>query len=139
MGFSWAMSSQNRFCWSLLILLASFAMAGCGESKPKVDVNAQIQALSGTTEAKQDALTALATVGPAALPGLDKFVPLLKDEDHVVRRLAAYAIGSIGPAAKSAVPALKEALASADRDFATSLINAIRDVDPVAGKSLGGE
>jgi len=133
------MPTLNRSLLSSLLLVLSLAMAGCGESKPKVDVNAQIQALSGTAEAKQDALTALGTVGPAALPALDKLVPLLKDEDHIVRRLAAYAIGSIGPAAKSAVPALKEALTAADRDFATSLVNAIRNVDPVAGKGLGGE
>ncbi len=133
------MSSPNRSFLSCLLLVCCLATAGCGESKPKVDVNAQIQALSGTSEAKQDALTELGTVGPAALPALNKLIPLLKDEDHVVRRLAAYTIGTIGPAAKSAVPALKEALASAERDFATSLVNAIRNVDPVAGKSLGGE
>ncbi len=121
----------------LFLVAASLGLSGCGEKAPKVDVNAQIAALASTTaEGKQDALTELAKAGPAAAPALSKLIPMLKDQDAVTRRLAAYAIGQIGPAAKSALPALNEAMNGADRDFSTSLVNAIRSVEGKGGAAV---
>lgn len=125
----------QAFLVSTLMLCFSLT-SGC-ESKPKVNVTGQIAALDGTAEAKQEALSQLAAAGPAALPALNKLIDLLKDPDPVVRRLTAYALGEIGPAAKSAVPAMKAAMDNADREFATGLVNAIRAVDPATAKSMG--
>jgi HEAT repeat protein len=121
----------------LSVLMLGLGMTSGCESKPKVNVSAQITALDGTAEAKQEALSQLATVGPAAAPAVPKLTELLKDPDPVVRRLSAYALGEIGPAAKSAVPTMKAALDNADREFATGLVNALRAVDPAAAKSMG--
>lgn len=125
----------HAFLVSTLMLSLSLT-SGC-ENKPKVNVTAQIAALDGNSEAKQEALSQLAAAGPAATPAIAKLIELLKDSDPVVRRLSAYALGEIGPAAKSAVPAMKAALDNADREFATGLVNAIRAVDPVTAKSMG--
>ena len=126
-----------RIVFFVLLSFSSALLTGCGESKPKVDVAAQIRALDGNTEAKQEALTQLGTQGKGALPALDKLIELLKDPDPIVRRLSAYAIGEIGPDAKKAVPALKAAMDNADREFGTSLVNALRAVDLAAAKSMG--
>ena len=121
----------------LLLVAASLGLSGCGEKAPKVDVSAQIAALDSTTaEGKQDALTELAKAGPAAAPAVPKLIVLLKDQDAVTRRLTAYALGQIGTAAKSALPALNEAMNGADRDFSTSLVNAIRAVEGKGGPAV---
>ena len=130
------MPSLLRIFLTALLLLGSDLITGC-ESKPKVDVSAQIKALEGATDAKQEALTQLATAGPAAAPAVNKLIEVLKDPDTVTRRLSAYALGEIGPAAKAAVPALKAALDNADREFSTAIVNAIRNIDPATAKSMG--
>jgi HEAT repeat protein len=53
-----------------------------------------------------------------------------------VRRTAAYALGAIGPAARAAVPDLKEMLNAADRDQLTAVANALRSIDPNAVPGL---
>jgi HEAT repeats len=62
---------------------------------------------------------ALARIGPAALPAL---TALLSHDDRYVRMSAVNAIGNMGPQAKSAVPALS---------------NALNDTDPIVGKFAG--
>jgi HEAT repeat protein len=63
-------------------------------------------------------------------------IPLLKDADPLVRRLAAYALGQIGPKAKAAIPALKELLNDTERDVVTATINAIRAIDETAAGNI---
>jgi HEAT repeat protein len=55
-------------------------------------------------------------VGAEAASLVPKIQPLLKDEDATVRRTAAYVLGTIGPAAKAAVPDLKAMLDTQDRN-----------------------
>src|SRR5262249_34849999 len=49
---------------------------------------------------------ALARIGPGAVPALGT---ALKDPEPIVRRAAAFALSLIGPGAKEALPALREA------------------------------
>lgn len=105
-------------------------MTGCGEKAPKVDLNAQLAALDGDSDAKIAALAEISQLGPEAASAVGKITALLKDEDPTVRRTAAYALGTIGPAAKSAVPDLKAMLQTTDRDQMTAVANALRAIDP---------
>lgn len=108
-------------------------VTGCGgEKSPKVDLNAQFAALAGDADAKVTALAEISKLGPDAAAAVDKIIPLLKDEDAVVRRTAAFALGTIGPAAKAAVPELKGIHLSGDRDQMTAVINALRAIDPAS-------
>jgi HEAT repeat protein len=61
---------------------------------------------------RQNAAIALAEVGPPALPSLTE---ALKDRNRDRRAAAAYALGQMGAAARSAVPALVRALDDEDR------------------------
>ncbi len=107
-------------------------VAGCGPSKPKVDVAAQLQALKSTdVNAKCDALTAIASVGPAAAAAVPQVMEELKNSDALVRRLAALALGQIGaPAATPALPELRKLMDDGDRDVARNALNAVKAIDP---------
>jgi HEAT repeat protein len=62
---------------------------------------------------------------------------LLKDLNHPearVRRLAMYALTHCGPAAKSAVPALRQALQDADPQVREAAGRALGEIDPQAAK-----
>ena len=125
----------------MAVVVSGFVSAGCGgeDGNPgpkKVDVAAQVAALSGNGDAKSGALAELAAGGPNSAAAAPQIIPLLKDEDPVVRRLAAYALGQIGPAAKAALADLKTLLADNDRNVVTAAVNAIRAIDP---KSAPGE
>lgn len=115
-------------------LLTALALltTGCGEATPKVDLTAQLAGLSGDTEAKANALAEISKLGPEAASAVPKIIPLLKDEDPIVRRTAAYTLGLIGPAAKAAVPDLKAMLQTDDRDQLTAVANALRSIDPAS-------
>jgi len=114
-------------------LLVGLAAGGCGEGEPapkKVDVSAQVAALKGDNEAKAAALSELAAGGPNAAGAVKEIIPLLKSDDPVVRRLAAYALGQIGVPAKEAVPGLTAMLQDPDGNAVTAAINALRAIDP---------
>ncbi len=114
-------------------LLLGLAAAGCGDSESapkKVDVSAQIAALKGDNDAKAAALSELAAGGPNAAGAVKEIIPLLKSDDPVVRRLAAYALGQIGASAKEAVPGLTAMLQDPDGNAVTAAINALRAIDP---------
>ncbi|MFM7215157.1 MAG: HEAT repeat domain-containing protein [Verrucomicrobiota bacterium] len=114
-------------------LLLGLAVAGCGEGEPapkKVDVSAQIAALKGDNDAKAVALSELAAGGPNAAGAVKEIIPLLKSDDPVVRRLAAYTLGQIGAPAKEAVPGLTAMLQDPDGNAVTAAINALRAIDP---------
>ena len=121
---------------ALLSILAGGFPLGCSpkeDSGPKkVDVSAQTAQLKGNSDAKANALTELAAGGPNSKAAVNDILPLLKDEDHVVRRLAAYALGQIGPAAKVAIPALKELMNDPDTSTGTTALNALHAIEPAA-------
>jgi len=48
---------------------------------------------------------------------VQRYVPLLKDDDPLVRKRAAVALKRLGAKAKAAIPALEEALADKDADI----------------------
>ena len=117
-----------------MLAAAWLLVAGCSQegnpSPKKVDVSAQVSALKGNADAKANALAELAAGGPNAASAATDVIPLLKDEDPVVRRLAAYALGQMGPAAKAALPELTARLQDNDRNVVTAVMNAIRAIDP---------
>lgn len=119
---------------TLLPLLVGALLMGCGSkdetAAKKVDVAAQVSQLKGNSDAKAGALTELAAGGPNSAGAVNDIIPLLKDDDHVVRRLAAYALCQIGPAAKAALPALKELMNDPDTSTGTTALNAINAIDP---------
>lgn len=117
----------------MLFFALVLSLLGCGESSPeakKVDVAAQIAALKGSIDSKANALTELAAGGLSCQAAVKDIIPLLKDEDASVRRLAAYALGEIGVAAKAAVPELTQMLQDSDMNAVTAAINALRAIDP---------
>lgn len=100
-----------------------------------VDVPAQIQALkSGDDNAKAEALSNLAEAGPNAAPAVQAIIDVIKDsKDPVIVRLGAYALGQIGlPAAKPAVPVLKQLMSFPNREVGTVVFNALSALDPSA-------
>ena len=124
----------RRLARSLALgLLIGVLPSGCGESGPaakKIDVSAQVAALKGDNDSKAAALSELAAGGPNAAAAVKDIIPLLKSEDPVLRRLAAYALGQIGAPAKDALPGLTQMLQDPDSNAVTAAINAIREIDP---------
>ncbi|MBU6400295.1 MAG: HEAT repeat domain-containing protein [Verrucomicrobia bacterium] len=102
---------------------------GCSRNPgARVNVQNQIAALqSSDTNVVEEACIALAMAGERSVPAVPDLIPLLKHKDSEVRRLAAYALGEIGPKAKAAYPALQEVY-SADSS---------RKVQTQAGMSMG--
>lgn len=119
-----------------LALVGCLLIGGCGKkeaaiSGPKLSVAEAIKALKAEDPvARQDAASALAAKGEAAAEAVQPLIEALKDQDDVVRRLAAYALGQIGPKAKVAVPVLKGMMNDASRETYTSILNALRAIDP---------
>ena len=114
-------------------IVLGWAVAGCGDGEPapkKIDVSAQVAALKGDNDAKAGALAELAAGGPNSAGAVKEIIPLLKSEDPVLRRLAAYALGQIGAPAKDAVPGLTAMLQDPDSNAVTAAINALRSIDP---------
>lgn len=121
---------------SALLLGVLLLGVGCGPKVANVDLKKQMDALSGNSDAKVAALAEISTLGAEARPALDKIIALLKDEDPVVRRTAAFALGAMGPAAKAAVADLKALLQTTDRDQMTAAANALNSIDPSSMKGV---
>ena len=122
----------------VLPLALGIWLVGCGsedgvEAK-KIDVAAQVTGLKGDPDAKAAALAELAAGGPNSAPAVTEITALLKDPDPVVRRLAAYALSQVGPGAKSAKDALKEATQDTDSTVVMAAVNALRVIDPASVK-----
>ena len=109
-------------------------VAGCGSKTSTADWEEEKKRLSpsGDSETKIMALSEIATRGSEGAKAVNDMIQLLRDEDPVVRRTAAYALGTIGPAAKAAVPTLKEMLQTTDKDQLTAAGNALQAIDPAA-------
>lgn len=129
------MKALSRCLSPLLLTAILFTFTGCGEKGPQVNLPEQIAALSGDADAKINALGEIATLGAGAASAVDQILPLLKDADPVVRRTAAFALGSIGPAARAAVPELKSMMQTGDRDQLTAVVNALRAIEPAVAPS----
>ena len=63
---------------------------------------------------------------------VSQWAEALKHEDGSTRRVAAEALGGIGPAAKDAVPALMEALKGEDFSTRNAAAEALGQIGPVA-------
>lgn len=61
-----------------------------------------------------------------------RYVPLLKDGNPLVRKRAALALKRLGTNAKSAIPALEEALSDKDADVRASVAAALEAIDPTS-------
>jgi len=123
----------------LIFVLVAGLFVGCkgGESTPKVDVSAATKGLkSSEVEARVNACTELAKAGPGAAAAVPDLIPLIKDPDPLVRRLAVYALGQIGPKASSAIPAIKESLNDRDNSVVQNAVIALRAIDPNAPKDV---
>ncbi|MCW5797923.1 MAG: hypothetical protein LZF60_230034 [Nitrospira sp.] len=78
--------------------------------KPRAGDAAHIESLGmmlGHSSARDYALHQLAQLGPEASDALPPIIPLLNDEQPLIRYLAAESIGGMGAAAKQALPALQ--------------------------------
>ncbi|MEW6160705.1 MAG: HEAT repeat domain-containing protein, partial [Verrucomicrobiota bacterium] len=78
----------------------------------------------------------LAGAGENAAPAVSALTEALKDNAPDVRRLAAYALGEIGPKAAPAIPALKELMADRDGTVVQQVVNSLRNIDPKAAGDI---
>src|SRR5262249_52412652 len=134
------------------LFVRRFAAQALGqiEADPKVAVPALRTLMSEEKELMEAAIGSLGKMGAAAVPALvdalkkdgsqtkpkgNKKGPQTPDRTAFLRAKAAQALGQLGPDAKSAVPALIEALrdASVRIDAATAL----GDIGPEAKKAVG--
>ncbi len=113
-------------------MLTITGLAGCGGGggpKTKVNVSKAIEDLKGTDEvAKENACIDIATAKDAS--AVSALVPLLKDPNPELRRLAAYALGEIGPKAKEALAEVKLLLGDPDRKVQMQAVNSVHFIDP---------
>lgn len=127
------MKTLSQLLLAVLLGLSLTVLPGCGQSGSKADLNAELGKLGGDADTKVNALNEISQLGEKAAPAVPKIMELLKDPDPVVKRTAAFTLGSIGPKAKAAIPALKEILNNSnDRDTLTATVNAIRAIDEKA-------
>jgi HEAT repeat protein len=116
-----------------LLLVGCEQQGGMEQKADKnIDVNAAIVGLkSGDKEKMISACTELGQAREYAAPAVDDLIAALKNDDPLVRRLAAYALGQIGPKAIKAVPALKQTMESdSDITVMPACVNALRAIDP---------
>lgn len=76
-----------------------------------------------------EALIALGAIGPAAGPAVPDIVSLAKDKDHTTSFIAIRTLGQLGITAKSALPALKDMLATANKYDKLALKQAIDKIE----------
>lgn len=136
------MKSHRRSTSITLAAALAIALLTACKSKEeseadKVNVSAMTAALqSPEKDAKINACIELAKAGERSAPAVSALIPLLKDTSPEVRRLAAYALGEIGPAASAAIPELKNLMADPDRDVVLQIVNTLRSVDPKGYSNL---
>jgi len=88
---------------------------------------------------REEAAGTLARVGsPHAVPAIPALIAILSDENPRVRGMAALALGTMGAAAKEAVPALVKAAWVPDRDPRTGGIYAARIMVIKALRKIAG-
>lgn len=129
-------------------LLAGLLLSACdwvptwGEesgAKPKYDpvdilIMAKVADLRSTEpEIHKQATKTLVETGARAVP---RIIPLLTEENAVIRSRAADVLGLIGPGAKEAVPALVERLQARNERDIEAVLKAIRGIGPGAGEAV---
>jgi hypothetical protein len=77
-------------------------------------------------------IDAVFALGRSGLPGVPALMEAMNDKEGRVRRVAAIALGSIGPAAKDAVPALIGGLDDNDKNVRYPAVVALRKIGPAA-------
>jgi len=92
---------------------AALIALGLFGPEAKAAVPALVEALKDKDRVREDAVRALAQIGPPAVTAL---VRALKDKDENLRQQAATVLGKIGAEAKAAVPALVEVLKDKDKN-----------------------
>ncbi|HEV3259903.1 MAG TPA: HEAT repeat domain-containing protein, partial [Gemmataceae bacterium] len=107
------------------------AAAALGKLGPgaKAALPALKKALNSEQEGQEDLIKVLVQIGPAAVPTL---IELLGAEKPEIRSQAATILGDMGPAARVAVPALKEALQDQEpvvRSAAAAALQVLREKD----------
>ena len=93
-----------------------------GQPLPRDDVRGYPRRWNERAVAVEDAAYALAACGAAAIPALQ---PLLRHADPWIQINAAFALGEVGPAAKSAVPLLVELLDSPCSEVVRQALDAL--------------
>jgi HEAT repeat protein len=101
-----------RWCWVVLAVAAAVVLPG-RELVGGGDAAASVQVLAETKD--ELSVQALADDADQADPvsrgkPLSEWIRTLKDKDYRTRQTAAEAIGELGPKARAAVPALREAM-----------------------------
>lgn len=113
-AFTIPLSQEAAAALTPLLTDPEKAMATLARSaldKPRAGDPAQIESLGMMVEhaaARDYALHQLAQLGPGAGEALAPILPLLQDEQPLIRYLAAEALGAMGPTAKQALPALQQ-------------------------------
>lgn len=100
--------------------------------KPKPDDATQIESLGMMVQhspAREYALHQLAQLGPAAGEALLPILPLLGDEQPLVRYLAAEAIGAMGAVAKPALQPLRERMQDSDPVVREAIADAVASIE----------
>jgi hypothetical protein len=119
------MARSTLTLWTALAVLAGPLVLRPGFADPPpappeaqaraIPVGDLVRALDDPAE-RWRALRRLASRGEDALPAVPRILVLLGDEDELTRRLAAEALGSVGPAAASAAEEPLRAAHARDRD-----------------------
>jgi hypothetical protein len=89
-------------------------------------------------EVKGLALAEAVQIGAGALPAQKAIVKLTKDSDATLRRMAATALGSLGPASKERLDALLNLFADSDPDVREEALIAARRLAPNDPRVLSG-
>ncbi len=115
---------------SIRTLVMELLAAGGSKAKPAVDT--LIKTLSDTDpEARGNAAVALASIGTDAAEAVPALAALLAEKEEVsVRYAAAYALGSIGPAASSTAESLRGLAKSSDTLMASVAVWALLKIEP---------
>ncbi len=99
-------------------------------------IPALVELLSeGDDETAEAAIELFGRLGPAGVDGLRRLIPWLREEDDLLRRRSARAIGALGAAAAEAAPAV---VAASDRDLdgLVFYVDALGRMGPAARRGL---
>ena len=117
-------NSPRTLAMLLVGMTALTLLPGCSKSSTpstNVDVSAQTEQLkSPDANAPDGRRQRPRSRGAQSGTGDPALIEALKDSDPLVRRLSAYALGQIGPAAKEAVQPLTTAMQQGDREMITT-------------------
>jgi HEAT repeat protein len=121
------MKNRTSLVCTLLFTLLTVIGTACGPAKANIEkLRADLK--SPDSNVRQEACAELAKAKQNAAPALPDLIAALNDTDPIVRRLAAYALGEMGSAAKSAVPELQKHVADPDLSVMQNVGIALRSI-----------